>query len=221
MKKDLRISRSRTLATVAVAVITAIMAACSDAAAPSAPAVVDRDLSPEVQQAVARANAWSLQLPESYVTQGLLRDKPLEHEVSSSKIIKSRNGGTIDVPGTDFQLRIPRGAFLGESMRITVTALPGATVAYEFEPHGTQFLAPLTFVQKLGHTNLHHAKVPPGWEHKLQGAYFADPSMIDLETGIAVVSELLPVDLEATWSGDQLTFPIWHFSGYMASTGRR
>ena len=221
MKKDLRVSRSRQLATVAVAVVTAIIAACSDAAAPSAPAVADRNLSPEVEQAVARANAWSLQLPESYVTQGLLREKPLEYAASASKIIRSRSGGTIDLPGTDFQLRIPHGAFHGESMRITVTALPGATVAYEFEPHGTQFLAPLTFVQKLGHTNLHHAKMPPGWEHKLFGAYFADPAMIDSETGIAVVSELLPADVQATLSGEQLTFPIWHFSGYMASTGRR
>ena len=80
---------------------------------------------------------------------------------------------------------------------------------------------PLTFVQKLGHTNLHHAKLPPGLENKLSGAYFTDRSMIDTETGLAVVAELLPADVVATWSGDQLTFPIWHFSGYMASTGRR
>jgi hypothetical protein len=220
MKKDLRVSRSRKLATVAVAIITAIIAACSDAAAPSAPVTANRDLSPEIEQAVAKASARSAQLPESYLTQGLLRERPLSAPVTVSKVIKWK-GGVISVPGTDFSLVIPRGAFLGESMRISVTAWPGATVAYEFEPHGTQFLAPLTFVQRLGHTNLHHAKIPPGWEHKLSGAYFTDASMIDSETGVAVVSELLPADVVGTWTGDALTFPIWHFSGYMASTGRR
>ena len=79
---------------------------------------------------------------------------------------------------------------------------------------------PLTFVQKLGHTNLKNAKLPAGFEKKLSGAYFTDASMIDAQTGIAVVAEFLPADVDATWSGDQLTFPIWHFSGYMASTGR-
>src|SRR4051812_5837354 len=134
MKKDLRVSRSRKLATLAVAAVTAIIAACSDAAAPSAPVVADRNVSPEVEQAVARANWKSSQLTDAYLAQGLLREKPLANAVTVSKVIKWK-GGTIDVPGTDFQLRIPRGAFVGESMRITVTALPGATVAYEFEPH--------------------------------------------------------------------------------------
>ncbi len=219
MKKDLRSSRSRLLATIAVAVVTVIIAACSDAAAPSAPSVADRDVSPEIQQAVAKASALAATLPESYVTQGLLREKALERAVTVTKVIKN-DGGSIDVPGTDFQLRIPRGAFVGSSMTFTVTALPGVAVAYDFEPRGAHFIVPLTFVQKLGHTNLKDAKLPPGFEHKLSGAYFTDASMIDAQTGIAVVAELLPADVDATWSGDQLTFPIWHFSGYMASTGR-
>jgi hypothetical protein len=221
MKKDLRAPRSRKLATMAVAAITAIIAACSDVAAPSAPSVVDRDLSPQIEQAVAKASAKASTLPESYVAQGLLREKRLTRPVTVSKVIRSRNGGSIDVPGTDFELRVPRGAFVGSTMTFTVTALPGAAVAYEFEPHGEHFLVPLLFVQKLGHTNLHGAKIPPGFEHKLTGAYFTDRSMIDPETGVAVIAEVLPADVFSTWSGDVLTFPIWHFSGYMASTGRR
>jgi hypothetical protein len=219
MKKDLRPWRSRHLVTLSVAVITAIIAACSDAAAPLAPSVSDRDLSPENQQAFAKASALAATLPESYVTQGLLREKPLERAVTVTKVIKNK-GGVIDVPGTDFQLRIPRGAFAASSMTFTVTALPGAAVAYDFEPRGAHFLMPLTFVQKLGHTNLHSSKLPPGLEKGLVGAYFTDASMIDAETGVAVVAEFLPADIEATWAGVQLTFPIWHFSGYMASTGR-
>jgi len=220
MKKDLRASRSRHLTVLAVAVVTAIIAACSDAAAPSAPSVSDRDMSPEVEQALAKANSQSADIPESFVAQGLLRERPLTHAVTVTRVVRN-DGGSIDVPGTDFQLRIPRGAFVGRSMTFTITALPGAAVAYEFQPAGTHFLVPLTFVQKLGHTNLDHAKLPPGFERKVSGAYFTDASMIDPQTGLAVVAELLPAEIDATWSGNQLTFPIWHFSGYMASTGRR
>jgi hypothetical protein len=220
MKKDLRFSRPRQLATVAIAIVTAIIAACSDAAAPSAPSVSDRDISPATEQAVAKANARSATLPQSYVTQGLLRDRPLRRPVTVTKVIRY-TGGVIPVPGTDFELRIPRGAFVGRSMTFTITALPGAAVAYDFEPRGAHFLVPLTFVQRLGHTNRGHAKIPPGFEHHLSGAYFTDASMIDPETGVAVVAEFLPADVVTTWSGEQLTFPIWHFSGYMASTGRR
>ena len=126
MKKDLRSSRSRLLATIAVAVVTAIIAACSDAAAPSAPSVADRDVSPEIQQAVAKASALAATLPESYVTQGLLREKPLARAVTVTKVIKS-DGGTVDISDADFQLRIPRGAFVGSSMTFTVTALPGSS----------------------------------------------------------------------------------------------
>src|SRR3954468_18012084 len=205
MKKDLRASRSRHLATLAVAAITAIIAACSDAAAPLAPSASDRDLSPETQQAVTKASALASTLPESYVTQGLLREKPLEKAVTVTKVIRYK-GGTIDVPGTDFQLRVPRGAFTGSSMTFSVTGVAGAAVAYDFEPRGVHFLVPLTFVQKLGHTSLHKAKTPPGLEKKLVGAYFTDASMIDAQTGIAIVAEFLPADIEATWSGEQLTF---------------
>jgi hypothetical protein len=220
MKKDLRGLRTRHLATVAVAVVTAIIAACSDAATPLAPQAADRDMSPEVQQALSRASSKQASLPESYVTQGLLREEPLATAITVTKTIKS-DGGSIDIPSLGFTLHVPRGAFAGRSMTFTVTALPGAAVAYEFEPRGMHFLEPLTFEQKLGHTNLQHVKLPHGFEHEVSGAYFTDPSMIDPETGIAVVSELLPADVEGTWSGDKLTFPIWHFSGYMASTGRR
>jgi hypothetical protein len=220
MKKDLRVSRSRQIATVAIAVVTAIIAACSDAAAPSAPtAAPERSISPEVESALARAHARASWLPESYIAQGLLREKPLTKAVSVTKTISNR-GGSIDVPGTDFQLRVPRGAFPGRSMTFTVTALPGAAVAYEFEPKGARFFLPLQFVQRLGHTNLKHVKLPPGFQPDVKGAYFTDASMIDPTTGIAVVAELLPADVRATWTGDQLTFPIWHFSGYMASMGR-
>jgi hypothetical protein len=218
MKKDLRTLHSRSFATIAMAVIAVILAACSDGAVPSAPAAA-RSAAPEIVDALARANAIAFSFPESYIAQGLLREKPLARAVTVKQVIKS-GGGHIDVPGTDFRLEIPKGAFSAASTTFTVTALPGSAVAYNFEPHGAQFRVPLKFVQKLDHTNLRGLKLPPGFQPEIGGAYFADAGMIDPVTGIAVVSEMMPADIVATWSGKELSFPIWHFSGYMASTGR-
>jgi hypothetical protein len=105
-------------------------------------------------------------------------------------------------------------------MTITVTALAGSTVAYAFEPHGTVFNVPLTFVQRLGHTKL-KGKPAPGLLSHLEGAYFPDVGLVDPTTGEAVVTETLPTSVEATFLDDVVTFPIHHFSGYLISTGRR
>jgi hypothetical protein len=147
----------------------------------------------------------------------LLRVKPLDNPVVVTKVIPS-GGGSIDVPGTDFQLQVPKGAFDGKQMAITVKALPGYAVAYDFEPHGAVFNVPLKFVQHLGHTNLKGVQPPAGFTQQLSGAYFPHANLVDPVTGIAVVTELLSA--QVTWAGDQMTFPIWHFSGYMVSTGR-
>jgi hypothetical protein len=146
-----------------------------------------------------------------------LREKPLPNPVVVTKVIPS-GGGSIDVPGTDFQLQVPKGAFDGKQMAITVKALPGYAVAYDFEPHGAVFNVPLKFVQHLGHTNLKGIQPPAGFTQQLSGAYFPHANLVDPVTGIAVVTELLSA--QVTWAGDQMTFPIWHFSGYMVSTGR-
>jgi hypothetical protein len=214
MKKDPRPSRSRQTATFAAAIITAILAACSSAAAPSIESP-DRSVDPSAAQALARAKAMSATLPSSYVAQGVLRERPLTRAIAVTQVI-SNSGGTIDIPEADFRLEVPSGAFTEPTMTITVTALAGVAAAYDFEPHGTTFLAPLKFVQGLSHTNFHRARARDGFQP--EGAYFADASLVDPTTGIAVVSEVTPADV--LLSNDQLTFPVWHFSGYMASTGR-
>jgi len=219
MKKDLRASRTRKVATFVAAVVTAILAACSGAAAPTVD-LADRSIDPAVDQAVIKARALSAELPQSYVAQGLLRERPLSRSVTVTKVISNDNGGTIEIPAADFELEIPKGALSAPSMTISVTALPGAAVAYNFEPHGTQFLVPLEFVQRLTHTNLHSLKLPSDFQQDVSGVYFSDESLIDPATGIAVVSESTPADVAGSLANGRLTFPVWHFSGYMASTGR-
>ena len=155
---------------------------------------------------------------ETLLAQGLLRTVPLSAPVVVVKTLSSGGGG-ITVPGTDFQLQVPNGAFAGKSLTFTITALAGNVVAYDFQPHGYKFLKPLRFVQQLGHTNWKDLKLPAGFQPGWNGAYFADQSQIDLLTGTAVVNELLPANVNV--SGATLTFPIPHFSGYMVSSGRR
>ena len=204
---------SKKIAIVAVAAIAAIAAACSDRSVPTASPT---SLQPDgVSPAMAAAAAT---LPNSFIAQGLLREKPLAQAVSVTKVIPS-GGGSVQVPGTDFELQIPNGAFVGTNMKFTVTALAGAAVAYDFEPHGSVFRVPLKFVQHLSHTNLKGVNATPGFISQVTGAYFPNASMVDPVTGMAIVTEFLPANI--TWGGDELSFPISHFSGYMIATGRR
>jgi hypothetical protein len=148
------------------------------------------------------------------LTQGLLRTARLAQNVVVMKTI-SHSGGTIDVPGTDFQLQIPGGAFAAQSMTFTITAYAGSVVAYDFQPHGVTFLKPLVAVQQLGHTNWKSYNLPSGkyWA----GAYFADASQIDFTTGRALVNEFMNSMVKVT--GAAMSWQIPHFSGYLVAAG--
>src|SRR4051812_36734476 len=91
--------------------------------------------------------------------QALLREKSLKSAVVVTKTI-SNGGGSIDIPGTDFKIEIPKGAFAAKSMTFTLTAYAGSAVAYDFQPHGTVFLKPLRAEQKLDHTSWKNLKLP-------------------------------------------------------------
>jgi hypothetical protein len=149
--------------------------------------------------------------------QGLLRTNPLANAVIVTKTIPSGGGG-ISVPGTDFQLQVPNGAFVGKSMTITIIAYPGRVVAYDFQPHGTVFLKPLKAVQQLGHTNWKQLHLPAGFYPDWAGAYFADSSQINLMSGRALINEFMPGGVNV--GGATMTWSVPHFSGYMVSTGR-
>ena len=52
-------------------------------------------------------------------------------------------GGRIEIAEAGVALTVPAGA-LTEPVEITVRAPAGAEMAFEFEPHGLQFLTPAT-----------------------------------------------------------------------------
>lgn len=183
------------------------LAACADA--PSAPTA----LQPSGPSVVTTGT--TLNVPET--VQGLMRTSPLAQTVVVTKTL-SNGGGGISVPGTDFQLQVPNGAFAEKSMTFTITAYAGNVVAYDFQPHGYKFLKPLKAVQQLGHTSWKSLKLPAGMYSVSAGAYFQDPSLVDFTTGLATVNEFMT----STFSigGATMTWDVPHFSGYIVAWGR-
>ncbi len=142
---------------------------------------------------------------------GVLRTTSVAVPITRSAVI-TLAGGHIDIPELGFRLDVPAGALPADSMVISVTALAGRTVAYEFEPHGTNFLKPLTIHQDL-----------PGRLASLLGAsptyvggYFKNASQVNSNTGAATVNETFTTSLLS----NQISFDITHFSGYMVATGK-
>ena len=188
-------------------VASALAIACGDA-----PGAQDRLLAPGPTASYDATPATTL-----IRAQALMRTKPLPYDVVVVKTIPSGGGG-ISVPGTDFQLQVPNKAFVGKSLTITIRAYAGYAVAYDFQPHGMVFLKPLKAVQQLGHTNWKSFNLPAGYYANWAGAYFADPSQLNLQTGKAFINEFFPGGVNV--GGATMTWSVPHFSGYMVSTGR-
>jgi hypothetical protein len=125
-------------------------------------------------------------------------------------------GGTLEVPGADFQLVVPKNAFGGPPMTFTITAYPGKVIAYDFQPHGVKFIKPLQAIQGLSNTGW--ATMTKAAYATWAGAYFADFAQINGVTGTATINELMPCSIDPKTG--TMIFDIPHFSGYMISTGR-
>jgi hypothetical protein len=139
------------------------------------------------------------------------RTTPLASPVSASRTI-GLFGGLISLPDAGVIVMVPAFALTTPTL-ITVTALAGNQVAYEFEPHGTQFRVPLLVTQNLAGTNAYVNGLLPS---VLYGGYFTDASLLDQLNGTAIVSELLGTAISQSGTA---TFAVWHFSGYLLATG--
>lgn len=202
-------ARARLLVTCGLIVATVAASACNfdqvnapAATGPVVPASLSR-LSDSIKA------AGQLVLLET----GLLRDVPLLEPVVVSQMITWKKGGKIEIKELGLEVDVPKEAIEGDSLLITVTALPGVAVAYDFQPHGTKFLKPLEFEQSLKDSNWGGQKL----KATLYGGYFASADQIDMASGLAIVNELIT----AYVTGNKVEFDIWHFSGYMVSTGRK
>jgi len=188
--------------------VAAIAAACVSAdttTAPGGPSGVTAPTDPTA----ASANLTSLLgLGSPTEITPLLRTAPLAQSLSASATVGPL-GGTLSLPGAGLLVVIPPLA-LSSRQTITVTAVAGSNVEYEFAPHGLKFNLPLVVTQNLGATQAGaNGLVNP---LSLFAGYFPD------STKPTSITEALNVNVNLL--NQVATFTVWHFSGYILASGR-
>ena len=190
--------RARLLRYVAVGISLALVS-CSttDSVAPP---------SSTSQPAVASHSLTGI-LASPVTVQPLQRIVPLDSNLSASAYIGVL-GGTISIPKAGVAVVVPALA-LQSPTRITVTALAGSDVAYEFAPHGIKFPVPLVVIQSLTNTQAQSGGLVNPLS--LRAGYFPDSS------DVTSVTELL--DVNVNLFSQTAIFNVWHFSGYILAGG--
>ena len=178
----------------------ALIVGCSDARSATGPTV-----------AADPAASRQLLLTPTRVSV-VTRDVPLSTPETASALIRWP-GGRITLANAGLTIVIPPFAVSTPTL-ISVTAVAGAQVAYEFEPHGTQFNVPLIAMQSLSGTSASNNALLPS---VLYAGYFQSAMDLDPSSGTALVAELLGTSIRA---GRTVTFAIPHFSGYLIATGQ-
>jgi hypothetical protein len=185
---------------IGIVAASSLIASCSERSSPTGPG------------AVTGSTAQRSLLGSPAAVNVVTRDTPLATSLSTSAVIGAF-GGHLSLPGAGLSVVIPAFA-VASPTRITVTAVAGNQVAYEFEPHGTHFLVPLVVTQNLVGTSALSGGLLP---KPLSAAYFASLSDLDPLGGTALVSELLGTSVSLLTK--TATFPVFHFSGYLVATG--
>ena len=195
-------NRLRTLsAAIALAAVSLVSSSCNDATAPAS-----RTAAPDALLGLPSGLGGGVSTLVDTTVSTLQFAVPLLSDISRSATV-GPEGGTIEIPETGFRLDIPKNALAAPTL-ITVTAVQGSTVAYEFEPHGLTLNKRLVVTQSLGLTSL----VSTLLGHSFTGAYFT--SRDDLHTdGTAAIHELEPTSTDLF--SLQARFSIGHFSGYL------
>ena len=142
----------------------------------------------------------------------LRRQTPLAQPVTVTQNV-GYEGGTISIPSTGFTMTIPRGA-LRTTTPITVTAVAGDRVQYEFGPHGLTFAQAVSVKQSLDGTYSQNKNV------SYEAIYYGPG-----ESSGGLLSKLVDVVLEVLKAvvdpnSNSVSFDVRHFSGYLVSSGR-
>jgi hypothetical protein len=185
--------------------VAAIAAACVSTDTPTSPSG-PAGSSPLTEPTAASASLLGLGNPIEVTP--LLRNAPLSQSLSASATVGPL-GGTLSLPGAGLLVVIPPLA-LSSRQTITVTAVAGSNVEYEFAPHGLKFNLPLVVTQNLGVTQAGaNGLVNP---LSLFAGYFPD------STKPTSITESLNVNVNLL--NQVATFTVWHFSGYILASGR-
>ena len=195
--------RSRKLTTGLLALTFGLLAACGEDAPqiPVAPNATARQAATAPVMSRATAKKGKLN--------GLERQKALKEDVSASAVIGAE-GGVLTLPATGLRLVVPAGA-VSRPTPFRATAIAGRLVAYDFEPAGSTFPVPLRVEQDLSFLK-RRADASP-----VVAGYF--PSRTDLDQDLLAgrVAEVISTSPSAT----TVSFPVWHFSGYVVGWGFR
>jgi hypothetical protein len=137
----------------------------------------------------------------------LQRTAPIGTELASATV--GILGGYLTLWKSGLTLVVPPFA-VRTPVTITATALAGTDVAYELAPHGLSFNLPLVAIQSLRETQAG----PGGLINPLSLVVGYFPSTTDITS----VTEIL--DVGVNLHHQTAAALIWHFSGYVWSSGR-
>lgn len=141
----------------------------------------------------------------------LERKAPLPVELTASRTI-GPEGGQIRLADAGLRFVVPPGA-LAEDTRISVRALAGAALAFEFEPHGLEFSTPASIHVDIAGTKAEAFQLDGAPRRPLDrflGVYFTGDERSGFE----------PRENLATYLLDgAIVFDIEHFSGYVCASG--
>jgi hypothetical protein len=186
-----------------------VLLALSACDAPNAP--VQRDDAPSF--AVAGPSGTT------YVATGkvLHRTRWVNYDVTDSLVLRPDRSGTLQIRSAGLMVKFPKGA-VAQTTTLWVTAKGGNKVVYEFGPHGTQFLVPITIQQDLRDTKAYQTQ---SIASDLFGGYTPAGTDDIASDGSVKVSEVLGVNVvpeqhKARWA---FFYPT-HFSGYVLASGR-
>src|SRR5690242_3078228 len=193
-----------------VLLILGAASACSSHE-PTAPARAPLAAVPSIEPGPGIAAAASAS--QAVIT--LARSSYLTHDLTAAATI-GPEGGSIEIPVAGARIVFPAGA-INEPTHIKMTAKAGWNVAYEFCPHGIVFNLPVALEQDLDFTVAKQSDL-----RTLQAGYFAqglEAIFADRGKSIAWVSDVRGVALDSPGNPRRGRFFIYHFSGYIFSTG--
>lgn len=136
------------------------------------------------------------------------------NQVRSVSATIDYDGGTLQIPGSDFTITFPRGA-LSQPTSITIISDGSGYVSYDMQPHGLRFNKPVLVTQSLRNTAVY------GTPLALNSfcAYFAQ-DLLDL-SGILQALEIETTTIFSNPRTGQAEVQVWqlnHFSRYMLAS---
>jgi hypothetical protein len=135
-------------------------------------------------------------------------------QVRSVSATVGYDGGTLQIPGSDFTITFPRGA-LSEDTFIRIVSEDNGYVSYDMQPHGLRFNKPVLVTQSLRNTAVYGTPLALN----TYCAYFAT-DLLDL-SGILQALEIETTTIFSNPYTGRAEFEVWqlnHFSRYMLAS---